>query len=284
MKVLVTGSEGRIGRRIAPLLRQQGFDVQGFDAVTGGDLRDFAQVREAARGVEMIVHAGAIAHDREGQEEAVFATNAQATWNVLLAAVEEKITRVVHFSSVNALGAFGGRRPPLYFPIDDAYPHHPLTPYQIAKHLSEETCRAFCDRWGMEIVSFRPVLVSDSHYYERWERVQQGDGPRKDFWSYVDVEDVADATLLALQTPFTGYHALLLASDDTMLPEDSAALIAEHYPAIPWRVSHEEWFAENPNRTLVDCSAAKNLLGWQPKRRWQDMALNAGIPPVPQSS
>ena len=270
MKILVTGNEGRIGGRVVETLHAQGHETQGFDAVTGQDLRDFAQVREAVRGIDAIVHAGAIPDDRDGKEADVFASNAQGTWNILLAAVEEKISRVVHFSSVNALGAFGGRRPPRYFPIDDAYPHHPLTPYQIAKHISEETCRAFVDRYGMTIVSLRPVLVCTERYYARWKEPRLMNGARGDFWAYVDIDDVADAALLALTKPITDYHALLLTADDVSRDIPTADLVAEHYPDIPWRIPQEEWLRDAPYRTMIDCSAAKEILGWQPKRRWRE--------------
>jgi nucleoside-diphosphate-sugar epimerase len=271
MTILVTGDAGRIGKRVVALLHSHGHETRGFDTINGFDLRDFAQVRDAVRGVDAIVHAGAIPSDRKGHEEAVFASNAQGTWNILLSALEEGIKRVVHFSSVNALGAVGGHRPPLYFPVGDDYPHHPLTPYQIAKHISEETCRAFVDRWGMEIISLRPMFVSERSYYERWDWMQNSPGAIGDFWGYVDIDDVADAVYLSLTKPVTGYHAFLLCADDISRTGPTASLITEHYPNVPWRVPMQEWFAQNSDRALMDTTEAKRVLDWQPTRSWRDV-------------
>src|SRR5262245_2016244 len=148
MRVLVTGSEGTIGRVLVKMLRDEGYDLRTLDRRAQansddgehipGDLRDIYTVRRALKGVEPVVHLGAIPGDlRPGMEDDVLTTNVQGTWNILIACVEAGVKRLVYFSSVNALGNFGGRRPSVYLPVDDAYPRHPLTPYQISKHLGE---------------------------------------------------------------------------------------------------------------------------------------------------
>ena len=149
MKVLITGSEGRIGRHLATVLRDEGHDLRGFDVVaraerlrdyTPGDLRDLTAVRLAMQGVDAVVHLGAVPGDRD-DGAVVMQTNVMGTYNVLQAAHECGVPRLVYFSSINAQGSVKGLRPPEYLPIDDLYPHHPLTPYQLSKHLGEEICR-----------------------------------------------------------------------------------------------------------------------------------------------
>ncbi|MCX6380847.1 MAG: NAD(P)-dependent oxidoreductase [Armatimonadetes bacterium] len=207
MRILVTGSSGVIGKATIARLTAEGHETRPFDIQEGDDLRSFEQVRKAVEGCNAIVHAGAIPGDAPGRELEVVESNAQGTWNILFSALHEGIKRVVHFSSIQALGYVGGHHAPVYFPVDDDYPRHPMTPYQLGKHLGEETCKTFARRWGMEIVSLRPMAVT------RMERC----------W--------AD---------------------------------------IPHRTPMEEWFRDNPYRTLVDCSGIKNVLGWSPKRSWRD--------------
>jgi UDP-glucose 4-epimerase len=268
VKILVTGSSGLIGSETAALLISQGHEVVAFDIKQGDDLCDASAVARAAEGCQGIAHIGAIADDRKGEEAAVLASNAQGTWNVLLAAVAHQIPRVVHFSSIQVFGFVKNHRRPRAFPVDDTYLPHPMTPYQIGKHLGEEACQAFSDRWGLEIVSFRPGLVtkggagrSDAHF-SGWD-VESG---MKDaLWSYLPVEDVAEAVVLALTVPFSGYHRLSLSGTHNMLHQPTAELVARHYPDIPWRIPQEEWLRDNPTRALVDTTAALELLGWKPK-------------------
>jgi nucleoside-diphosphate-sugar epimerase len=277
MHVLVTGSEGGVGRSIIPLLEAQGHVVRGFDLVEDGlgryeyiqgDLRDFETVRKAVAGVDAVVHAGAMPNDRKDMEAEVLASNTQGAWNVLIAAVKHDVSRVIHFSSINALGCVGGRQLPKYLPVDDAYPRHPNSPYQIGKHLSEEACKAFSGRWGLTTISLRPMwimrerdrtLMSHHNIAEREGRLWS------ELWAYVDMRDVCDATLRCLTVEGIGHEAFLLAADDTITPTPTATLVEKHLPDIPWRIPKEEWFAQNPRRGLLDCSHAKRVLGWNPQ-------------------
>ncbi|MDX1934956.1 MAG: NAD(P)-dependent oxidoreductase, partial [Capsulimonadales bacterium] len=194
--------------------------------------------------------------------------------NILLAAVKYEIPRVIHFSSINALGCVGGRQMPKYLPVDDAYPRHPNSPYQIGKHLGEEACAAFSSRWGLTTISLRPMWIMRErdrtprihhHMEERAERMWS------ELWAYVDMRDICDATIRSLTVEGISHEAFLLAADDTIVPFPTADLAARHLPEVPWRIPPEEWFAENPTRGLLDCSAAKRLLGWQPRHSIHDI-------------
>src|SRR3954453_17428783 len=102
--VLLTGAAGQVGRVAARRLAGEGWNVRGFDVVTGNDLRDENSVTEAVRGCNAIVHAGAIAHDRRGTASDIVATNLLGTWHVLLAAERHAVARVVYFSSAQVFG------------------------------------------------------------------------------------------------------------------------------------------------------------------------------------
>lgn len=286
MRILVTGSSGGIGKVAFARLESLGHEVRPFDIQRNDDLRDFQQVREAAKGCDTIVHIGAIPGDSDGHEEAVLASNAQGTWNILLAAVEHHIPKVIHFSSIQALGVVGGHHPPLYLPLDDAYPRHPRTPYQIGKHLGEETCKAFSERWGITTITLRPMLVAHQSTYVDtnsaipypalpWKEVQESEGMKNVLWAYTDIEDLVDVIVLAVDCSLQGHHAFLVASDDTTMETPTLELVRQHWAHIPQRIPLEEWTAENPYRSLVDCSGLKEALGWSPKRHWRDFVLQS---------
>ena len=112
MPILVTGHRGSAGVPVAGHLERLGHEVIGFDRADGPDLLDLAAVRRAAAGCGAIVHLGALAHDTAGSPEQIMAVNVLGTWHVLLAAEAAGATRVIHFSSAQALGIAEGERPP----------------------------------------------------------------------------------------------------------------------------------------------------------------------------
>ena len=284
MKVLVTGSAGNIGRELVRSARDAGHELCTFDRAAApkdhaeehhpGDLRDIAAIRRAVQGVEAVLHLGALAHDGAGTPEDVLSVNVQGTWNVLLACVEAEVKRVVFFSSVNALGYFGGRKEPETLPVDDAYPHHPRSPYQLSKHLAEETCRSFSDQHGIVAIGLRPAFVSRPQHYERWRErrgSERSEWGRGEFWAYVDIRDVCDAALQGLTAENVTYESFLLTADDTRSDTPTETLVREHFPGVAWpKVSLEEYVKDQPHRSVVDCSRAKEVLGWQPKHSWRD--------------
>jgi nucleoside-diphosphate-sugar epimerase len=283
LRVLVTGNAGHIGKWLTKALREAGYELKTLDRTAAhrgdewehipGDLRDMDAVRKAVQGVDAVAHLGAIASDRRGSGDDVLSVNVQGTWNVLLACVEAGVSRVVYFSSINALGCVGGHRPALYLPIDDAYPRHPMSPYQLSKHLGEEICRSFTNKHGIVTVCLRPGFVAGPDQYRWFREAPPQRGPewgKVEYWAYVDIRDVVEATLLSLKAEKILHDAFLLMADDTTTTTPTAELIEKHYPDTPWKQDRAAWLADNPYRTLMDCTHAKEVLGWQPKHSWRE--------------
>jgi nucleoside-diphosphate-sugar epimerase len=279
--VLLTGSEGAIGPHLERALRAHGYSVRGLDLRAASstdrehrtfDLLDLPAVREAMQGVAAVVHAGGIPWNR-GDGSEVLSTNVLGTWNVLQAAVEAGVGRVIGLSSINAQGSTGGWRATKYLPIDDAYPHHPMTPYQLSKHLMEETCRSFSERHGIVTICLRPVVVAHpasphmgdfgtDAFIETW---------RDELWAYVDVRDVAEAVIRSLHLEGVMHDRFLLAARDTSVAVDTRTLVEREYPQVPWPgVAPDAWFAGEPHRSLIDCHHAREVLGWQARHSWRD--------------
>lgn len=285
MRVLVTGAQGRIGRVVVALLREHGHAVRTFDrfaagaaddaaAHVPGDLRDVTAVRSAVQGQDAVVHVGAIPSDRPGLDDMLLDINVGGTLNVLQSCAEAGIGRVVNFSSVNALGVVG--RPedrPDSLPFDDAHDPRPVSPYQISKRLGEEACKGYTRAHGMVTLSLRPMWVSYPQDYPRLRRAGGLGNPDRwdgEFPAFVDARDVADATLRCLTVEGVVNDAFLLSADQSTLSEPTADYVARHYAGVPWsRVSQAEWLADDPYRSVIDASHAKEVLGWQPVHNWR---------------
>ena len=284
MHVLVTGSNGFIGRELIKYLKEAGHEVSTFDRCARrreddwqhipGDIRDTDAVRKAVDGVDAVAHLGAIADARSKAAEEIFNVNVGGTHNVLLACKEANVNKVVYFSSVNALGAVGGHRETLYLPINDAYPHTPMTHYQLSKHLGEEICSSYSDRYGIQTICLRPVFVAPHDRYHYWKELgsaRQSHWGKGDYWAYVDVRDVCRAAVLSLASENIQHDGFLLAAKDVTLDTPTADLMKEFYPDAKWGdLSMEEWLKVNPYRTLIDTIHAKDLLGWEPVHSWRD--------------
>jgi UDP-glucose 4-epimerase len=294
MKVFVTGSQGAIGRWVVKRLLEAGHTIRTFDIQAQsnqqewehipGDIRDLTQVRKVMQGMEAVIHLAAIPSDFFGIKEQIMDTNLRGTWNVLLACEEVGIERMVYFSSINALGHAQPTHTELYLPMDDDIPHHPVSAYELTKHLSEEMCTAFSKpkssrdgnvtTLGMKIVSLRPTMVLLPDNRRMWWSMMPEETrimfTKNDFWSYVDVRDVSEAALLGLTVEIEGHQAFLLTADDILARQTSAEMIEKFCPHVPWKVNKEAYLAVNPYRTLVDCSKAKRLLGWQPRYSVRD--------------
>lgn len=190
--VLVTGSEGLVGRSVVTRLGGEEWEVRGFDIVDGVDLRDEAAVSDAVAGCDSVVHAGALAHDSRGTPAEVVATNLLGTWHVLLAAERHAIRRVVYFSSGQVFGFAEGEGEPAYTPVDDDHPLRAARPYGMSKRLAEEMCEAWSSRTLIPTVVLRPVMIVND------ETASRMTPDVADMGAFVHVDDVADAVAKSL--------------------------------------------------------------------------------------
>jgi UDP-glucose 4-epimerase len=271
MRVLVTGNKGFIGRRVEQRLIDAGYDVVGYDIAGGFDILNPELLGKRAAGCKAIIHLAAI----EGQADAkVMETNVVGTWNILQAGNQAKIEKIVFMSSVDVLGVFQGEGTPKYLPLDDDYPCHPGSTYAISKKLAEDMCFYFHQRTQIPVICLRPPGVWDETTYlkitgARQRRPEYEWDPFWEYGAFLDVRDLAEAILLALQKDIKGFHALLLASDDiTTSGMTSLELVEKLLPGVPWRGGPE--YKSAPFSSLVKTQRVKELLGWSPRYSWQE--------------
>lgn len=159
MKILVTGSSGRIGSTVVRLLRDGGDWVRGFDMrpasariddFVEGDLTDASAIGRAMEGVDAVAHLAALMSWHPRDEAALFETNVRGTYALARAATAHKVGRFVFASS----GEVYPELDPAYLPIDEAHPTRPTSAYGMTKLLGEEITRSF-GRRGLVFVILR---------------------------------------------------------------------------------------------------------------------------------
>ena len=168
MKTLVTGGGGFIGSNLVRALLARGDEVRVLDNfATGsranlagleagvdlveGDLRSYERVHAAVRGVEVVFHQGALPSVPRSVQDPLTTTavNVEGTLNVLLAARDEGVRRIVNASSSSVYGTSGE------LPRVETQAPDPISPYAVAKLAAERFCTSFSRVYGMEIVSLR---------------------------------------------------------------------------------------------------------------------------------
>ena len=121
MRLAITGALGLVGRSIAGLLSGRGHEVRlidRLDPIDGtdlpfvkADLTQYDEALEALRDVDAVVHLAGINAPIVAPEVVVHNNNVTSSYNVLSAAAELGIARVVQSSSVNAIGLAWSRKP-----------------------------------------------------------------------------------------------------------------------------------------------------------------------------
>lgn len=273
MKILVTGNSGMIGVAVEKVLRDDGYEIVGFDIKNGQDILDQQQVRDYIQGCNAVVHLAALLGYSEDSANDIMAVNLLGTWHILTAALEAKIKRIVFFSSVDALGIFKGERKPDYLPLDDAHPCYPMTPYAISKKLGEEMCQFFTNSTGIPTICLRPPGVFDGETYDFIisNRRANPEFEWNPFWEYgafLDVRDAAEAAKCALECPDPGHATLLLNADDISSASRTSREMAQSlHSDVEWRGGQE--YEDQPYKALVDTKLAKEVLQWSPRYKWR---------------
>jgi NAD dependent epimerase/dehydratase len=172
ISVLVTGADGFIGSHLVERLAREGAKVralalynsfndwgwlEGLDPALGvevvtGDIRDKAQVSTVTKGVDVVFHLAsliAIPYSYVAPESYV-QTNVQGTLNVVQAALEHGVKRVVHTSTSEVYGT--ARK----VPISEDHPLQPQSPYSATKIAADSIAQSFHLSFGLPLVVARP--------------------------------------------------------------------------------------------------------------------------------
>jgi len=157
MKILITGTAGEVGSRLLPQLAGRsdvtGLDIQPQDSphrTVQADLTDYGQVKSAAEGMDVIIHMAALLC-KPDQDRSID-LNVKASANVLQAAIDNGVKRVVYCSTVWASG-HGLTEP--YLPIDEDVPCAPICMYGVTKLMGEKMTEWYARMHGIETIVIR---------------------------------------------------------------------------------------------------------------------------------
>lgn len=173
-KVLVTGAGGFIGSHLTERLVSLGADVKAFIRynsrsdegnikllpngvrkkihVCYGEIRELETIREAMEGIDIVFNLAAligIPYSYEHPQE-VIETNIIGTLNVLIAARDGKVERLIQTSTSEVYGSA------LYTPIDEKHPLQPQSPYSASKISSDAISLSFYYSFGLPVSIIRP--------------------------------------------------------------------------------------------------------------------------------
>lgn len=294
--VLITGGSGRLGRFVVDAMmpdhRVEVLDVSApaqdvlYRQV---DIRDMDAVRSAVRGHDRILHLAGIDDGTDVPDHTYFEVNVQGTWNLLRAAEEEGVKKVVVASSAASYG-FAADAAPDYLPVDEAHPQRPRRTYDLTKLLMERTAESFARRGGIaSIVCLRPTLVArpvkTPQMLAELATLPAEDGnPGMPFdgplygglplmRNYVTSRDAAAAFRAALLADTPPFAVYLVAARDTMGSVDTLDFLARRKDMHP-PVQDEGWF-ERSDASPFDTRAAERDLGWVAQDDWASVIRSA---------
>ena len=289
---LVTGGAGFIGSHLVEELVRRGEKVRVLDNFsTGrreniepfigrvelieGDFRSQHIVREAVRGVDYVLHQGALPSVPRSIDDPITTNevNVTGTLNVLDAAKDAGVKRVVYASSSSVYG------PDPELPVREDMNPNPVSPYAVAKLTGEKYCRVFSKVYGLETVALRyfnifgPGQDPKSQYsafiplfvigmMEGQQLIIDGDGNQAKDFTYVS--NVVEANLLAIEAEGVSGEVFNVGCGASTSVNEVVAHLREI-------VGSEGDISYGPPRpgdvpqSLADISRAQDKLGYEPK-------------------
>jgi nucleoside-diphosphate-sugar epimerase len=288
---LVTGGGGFIGSHLVERLLAEGYRVRVLDNfATGhrenladvlddvelveGDIQSYERVHNAVRGCELVFHQAALPSVPRSIQDPLTsnAANVTGTLNVLLAARDEGVRRVVYASSSSVYGAN------TELPKREDGPALPIAPYAVSKLAGEGYCRSFSEVYGLETVALRYFNVFGPRqdplsqyaavipkfitaFLEGERPVVFGDGEQsRDF---THVRNVVDANLLAADADNVSGKTLNIACGERIslneIVQELCGLTGRDIEPV-----HAQPRPGDVRHSMADISRARETLGYEP--------------------
>ena len=295
-KALVTGGAGFIGSNLVRALLERGDDVrvldnfstgnranlEGLDVeIVEGELRSYERVHNAVRGTETVYHLGALGSVPRSVQDPLTssAVNVEGTLNVLLAARDEGIRRVVFSSSSSVYGAQA------HLPVSEALPADPISPYGVAKLAAERYCVSFSrvyESFETVVLRYFNVFGPRQSPFSQYAAMVPlfitairsgepvtvyGDGEQSRDFTYV--ANVIDATVRAAYAKEASGRIFNVAAGSPASVNDVAEAISR-IVGLPVEKSFAPPRPGDIRDSWADVSAAEHVLGYVPSVGLED--------------
>src|SRR5581483_3439205 len=295
---LITGISGFIGSSLARAILAQGDRVRGIDNFATGrrenieeirteidfhesDLLDLDAMKIACRGVDFVLHEAAIPSvpksvlDPLGSHQA----NVDGTVNILIAARDAKVKRVVYAASSSAYGDT-----PTLPKREDMMPN-PISPYAVAKLASEYYMTSLFRCYGLETVCLRyfnifgprhdptsPYSGVLAKFITSMLNGEQptifGDGSQSRDFTYID--NVVSANLLACKAPAPAVGQVFNVATGHRIDLNETFRVLKQLTGYQGQVKYEAERAGDVKHSLADISKAEKYLGYRPLVHFQE--------------
>jgi len=302
-QVLVTGAGGFIGSHLTEVLVKAGAKVRVFIRynsrdgrgnledlepklldqieIIAGDLRDADVIDRTVKGCDAVFHLGAlvgIPYSYKNPREVV-ETNILGTFNILTAARDHGVKRVVHTSTSEVYGSA------LYVPIDESHPLQGQSPYSASKIGADKLAESFYASFDLPVVTVRPFNCYGPRQSARaviptlitqalaCKEIRLGN--KETLRDFTFITDTADGFMKAAQSQ-EGLGKVInlgsgreisigqLAQIITKITQSTAEIVVDEARVRPSR--------SEINRLLADNRMAKETIGWEPR-----VALEEGV-------
>jgi UDP-glucose 4-epimerase len=279
MRVLVTGGAGFIGSHVVDKLVDRGIEPRIFDVVVSphhapgeidtylGDLTDLDAIKDATKGCDAVIHLGAIADVNHVAADPGFAelVNSRGTFNVLEAAREADVARVVYGSTIWVYNGYDG------LADEDTNAGLPSHLYTATKLAGEMYCKSYSEQYGLVCTILRfgipfgpraraaavvPAFVKKALAGEPLTVAGDGSQGRR----FVYVEDLADGVVRAL-IPHAANRVYNLVGDETVTVKEIASIVQELIGDVD--ILHVASRAGDFSGTEVSGERAARELGWE---------------------
>jgi len=295
-KVLVTGGAGFIGSNLVDALVNEGAQVTVLDDLfTGrkenirnfkaihfvdGSVTDYDLVASLVKKAELIFNLAVrniIVSTVSPRLD--FQVNAGGTFNVLQAAKDYGIERLIYASSASVYGN------PRYIPINEDDRLYALNPYAASKLTGENYCTAFYETYGVSVTVLRysnvyginqspenPYCGVISKFFNNLmnKKAPQIHGDGEQTRDFTNVHDVVEATLLAAQNPKAEGEIFNVSSGKEISVNDLAEkmILMTGYPGMPQYVNRRD--IDNIRRRVLNIEKIRRVLRWIPTTTLRD--------------
>lgn len=275
MKILVTGSAGRVGRAIYIHLAHS-YDVVGLDSTPCstadfvGDIRDDMLLQQALVGVDVVVHTAALhaPHIGHVSDEMFYNVNVGATIKLAELAIDSGVKQMV-FTSTTALYGHASTPNGRAGWVTEQTKPLPKTIYHHTKIDAEQRLEAICNERAFPVTVLQmsrcfPEPVEQMALY----RLNRG----------IDYRDVAAAHRCAIEKGLSGFNRFIISGKTPFAPSFCEQLFKDCEPVLRARspklvavFEQRGWTLPKSLDRVYDSSKAQNELGWVPKYGFENV-------------